>query len=371
MAESPQASLKQTPLNDLHRQLGARMVEFGGWDMPVQYAGGILDEHRAVREAAGLFDVSHMGEVEITGPDATAFLSRLVTNDPHPLTNGQAQYTVMCYPTGGAVDDLIIYRLDQDHYLAIVNASNKDKDFEWMQQQVGGLNVTLADRSDDYGLLALQGPRAVEILRPLTDVDLDAMPYYTARSGHVAGLPVVVSRTGYTGEDGFELLVAAVQAPQLWTALLDAGAAHGLKPAGLGARDTLRLEAAMPLYGHELDAETNPIEAGLNRFVNFDKGDFIGREPLWASKSQGPAKKLVGLELVGRGIPRQGYEVVKDGEVVGVVTSGTQSPTLGKAVGLAYVRPDCAAVGTEVSVMVRGQPVAAKVVKRPFYKRAR
>lgn len=372
MAETPAATaLKRTPLHATHHGLGARMVEFGGWDMPVQYPGGILEEHRAVREAAGLFDVSHMGEIQIRGPQALAYLQHLVTNDPARMALGDAQYTVMCYPDGGAIDDLIVYRLGDDDYLAVVNASNKDKDFDWMRGQVNGFDVQVADRSDDYGLVALQGPRAVAILRPITDVDLDALGYYTARRGEVSGIDALISRTGYTGEDGFEIMVAAGDTPALWDALMAAGANFGLRPAGLGARDTLRLEAAMPLYDHELDAATNPIEAGLPRFVSLDKGDFNGREAMVTAKANGPAKRLVGFEMVGRGIPRGGYEVARDGEVIGVVTSGTQSPTLGKAIGMAYVRPDYAAVGTDLDIIIRGQPVAARIVKRPFYKRAK
>lgn len=373
MAETPStpSALKRTPLHATHRALGARMVEFGGWDMPVQYPGGIIEEHRAVREAAGLFDVSHMGEIEVSGPQAVAYLQRLVTNDPAQLDIGDAQYTIMCYPNGGAVDDLIVYRLGEDEYLAVVNASNKDKDYDWMLSQVDDFQVKLADRSDRYGLLALQGPRAVDILRPITDVDVDGMGYYTARRGQVSGIDALVSRTGYTGEDGFEILVAAADTPALWEILMAAGTDYGLRPAGLGARDTLRLEAAMPLYGHELDADTNPIEAGLPRFVSLTKDDFIGRDVMAAAKANGPAKRLVGFEMVGRGIPRGGYEVARDGQVIGVVTSGTQSPTLGKAIGMAYVKPDYAAVGTDVDIIIRGQPVAARLVKRPFYKRAR
>ena len=373
MAETPvmTTALKQTPLNDLHRRLGARMVEFVGWDMPVQYPGGILEEHRAVREAAGLFDVSHMGEFEIRGPDAAAFLSHVVTNDPAPLQVGQAQYTVMCYPHGGSVDDLIIFKLGEDDFLAVVNASNTEKDFEWMQGQADSFQVSLTDRSRDYGLIALQGPRAVEILRPLTPIDLDAMPNYSVRRGPVAGVESILSRTGYTGEDGFEIMTPWDATPRVWQALLDAGAPLGLKPAGLGARDTLRLEAAMPLYGHELDADTNPLECGLNRFVALDKPEFVGRDVLVAAKANGPAKRLVGLEMLGRGIPRQGYAVQKDGQPVGVVTSGTQSPTLGKAIGLAYVEPGVGGVGTEVEVVIRGGSVPARLVKRPFYKRAK
>ena len=372
MADTPAATtLKRTPLYEAHCTLGARMVEFGGWDMPVQYPGGILEEHRAVREAAGLFDVIHMGEVEIRGPQALAYLQRLVTNDPARMALDDAQYTVMCYPDGGAIDDLIIYRLGDDDYLAVVNASNKDKDFDWMRGQVDGFDVQVVDRSDDYGLVALQGPRAVDILRPMTDADPAALGYYTARRGQVAGIDALVSRTGYTGEDGFEIMVAADDTPTLWNALMAAGADYGLRPAGLGARDTLRLEAAMPLYGHELDAQTNPIEAGLPRFVSLDKGDFNGRAVMAAARANGPAKRLIGFEMVGRGIPRGGYEISKDGQVVGVVTSGTQSPTLGRAIGMGYVKPDYAAVGTDLDIIIRGQPVAARIVKRPFYKRAK
>jgi aminomethyltransferase len=370
MAEAS-TTLKRTPLNDTHRRLGARMVEFGGWDMPVQYPSGILEEHRAVREAAGLFDVSHMGEIEIQGPEAAEYLGHVLTNDPRELKVGEAQYTIMCYPNGGAVDDLIVLRTGEQDYLAVVNASNREKDFEWMHSQTAEFDVALRDRSDDYGLIALQGPRAVEILKGLTDLNLDAMGYYHFDRGEVAGRKALVSRTGYTGEDGFEIMVDAADTADVWDAVLEAGQAHGLKPAGLGARDTLRLEAAMPLYGHELDADTSPLEAGLNRFVKLEKEEFVGRGALAEAKSQGLAKRLIGFEMVGRGIPRAGYPVVNDGAEIGVVTSGTQSPTLGRAIGLAYVKPEHASPGGEIQILVRGNPVAARVVKRPFYRRPR
>ncbi|MFN8472339.1 MAG: glycine cleavage system aminomethyltransferase GcvT [Anaerolineae bacterium] len=375
MADAPEVvTLKRTPLYDTHRRLGGKMVEFAGWDMPVQYPTGILEEHRAVRQAAGLFDVSHMGEIEISGPRATDFLKHVVSNDPSQLIEGECQYNIMCYPSGGAVDDLIVYRLGENDYLAVVNASNAQKDFAWMQAEAASSPeflrvVTVKNRSDEYGLIALQGPRAVDILQPLTDVNVAAMGYYHFAKGQVAGVDALVSRTGYTGEDGFEIMTAAADTTAVWDALMQAGEGQGLKPAGLGARDTLRLEAAMPLYGHELDIDIGPIEAGLNRFVNFDKGDFVGREPLAAAKANGPATKLIGFEMVGRGIPRGGYEVAKDGEVIGVVTSGTQSPTLAKAIGMAYVKPAFATVGADIDIIIRGQPVAARIVKRPFYRR--
>jgi aminomethyltransferase len=362
-------ALKRTPLYERHRDLGARLVEFGGWEMPVQYTS-ILDEHRAVREHAGLFDVSHMGEIQVTGRDALPWLRRTITNDPADLDVGQAQYTMLCYPSGGVVDDLIIYRVDEESYLLVVNASNTDKDFAWLQEHVEGA-VTLENVSDERGLLALQGPAAESILQRLTDVDLAKLGYYHVTPGDVAGIPGLIARTGYTGEDGFEIMVAADRVGELWDALLTAGADAGLMPAGLGARDTLRLEAAMPLYGHELDAETNPLEAGLGYFVKLDKPDFIGRDALVEAKTHGLERKLIGFEVLGRGIARQGYPIRHAGETVGNVTSGTYAPYLERAIGMGFVRPELTAPGTEIRVMVRDRPVPAEIVKRPFYRRQR
>jgi aminomethyltransferase len=364
--------LKRTPLFDTHVALGARMVEFGGWEMPVQYTG-ILDEHHAVRQRAGLFDICHMGEIEVSGPEGLAFLRRTVTNDPAGLAIGQAQYALLCREDGGVLDDLIVYRVSEERYLLVVNASNSDRDFAWLEQQGrqdarGGF--ALRNLSDETGLLALQGPKAAAILQPLTDADLSRLGYYHCTPGRVARHDVLILRTGYTGEDGFELMVPSGQVVALWNALLAAGQAGGLVPAGLGARDTLRLEAAMPLYGHELTEDTNPLEAGLDRFVRPDKA-FVGRDALVAVKAAGLKKRLVGLELIERGVPRQGYPITLRQGVreVGQVTSGTISPTLGKPIAMAYVRPELARVGTELDVIIRGRPVRAHVVQRPFYRR--
>lgn len=361
--------LKRTPLYARHRELGARMIEFGGWEMPVQYSG-ILEEHRAVRERAGLFDVSHMGEIEVTGDEALPFLRRLLTNEPANLTVGQAQYTLMCLPTGGVIDDLIAYRLGDNRYLLIVNAANIEKDYAWLRDHVTG-RVHVTNLSDEKGLLALQGPRAVDILTPLSTADLATLRYYHIVEAQVAGIPAFVSRTGYTGEDGFEILVDASQVVALWDALLDAGRDHGLLPAGLGARDTLRLEAALPLYGHELTEEINPLEAGLERFVKLEKETFIGRDALLATRKEGLRRKLIGFEMVGRGIARQGYEILHEGQPVGVVTSGTYAPFLEKAIGMGFVPVELSPPGTAIEVRVRQRTVPARVVKRPFYKRPR
>ncbi len=362
-------ALKRTPLFQRHQELGARLVEFGGWEMPVQYTG-ILDEHRAVRERAGLFDVCHMGEIRVTGANALPFLRRMLTNDPAMLAVGQAQYTLMCRPHGGVVDDLIAYRLGDEEYLLIVNASNTDKDYEWLAEHAGpGANVE--NISDASGLLALQGPEAQAVLQLLTDVDLSAVKYYHATRGEVAGIQGLISRTGYTGEDGFELMVDADWVGELWDTLLEAGEDRGLVPAGLGARDTLRLEAAMPLYGHELEEDINPLEAGLGYFVKLDKPDFIGREALIKAKEEGLKRKLIGFRMIGRGIARQGYPIQHDGETVGQVTSGTYAPYLEQAIGMGFVTPELSEPGTRIEIAIRKRSVEAEIVQRPFYKRKR
>ncbi|MBS1253409.1 MAG: Aminomethyltransferase [Anaerolineales bacterium] len=360
-------TLKRTPLYERHAQLGARLVDFGGWEMPVQYAS-ILDEHRAVRKRAGLFDVCHMGEVRVAGSEALPFLRHVLTNDAADLTVGQAQYTLMCKPDGGVIDDLIAYRLDEAEYLLVVNASNTSKNHGWLADHAGA-GVDVDDVSDSKGLVALQGPEAEVILQPLTDADLTTSRYYHALDGEVAGFSAFVSRTGYTGEDGFEIMVAAEHTGRVWDTLREAGEERGLVPAGLGARDTLRLEAAMPLYGHELDANTNPLEAGLGYFVKLDKSDFIGREALIEVKEQGLDRKLIGFQMTGRGIARQGYAIQRDGEKVGEVTSGTFAPYLEQAIGMGFVTPDLAQPGTEIEIVIRGRPVEAELVKRPFYER--
>lgn len=364
-------SLKQTPLYPVYEKYGAKTIDFGGWDLPVQFSG-IQGEHEAVRERAGLFDVSHMGEFWVTGPDAESFLQRVTTNDVTKLAANQAQYSLLCYPNGGVVDDLLIYKLAGDRFMLVVNASNIDKDFAWLNEHLQG-NVILENVSNDTSLLALQGPQAVHILSGLT-----ASPVAELKSFHfmpdaeVGGVHALVSRTGYTGEDGFELYVSANQAVKLWDLLLEAGREHGLEPIGLGARDTLRFEARLPLYGQELSADISPLEAGLGFFVKLDKGDFIGREALAAQKAQGLARKSVGIEMIDRGIPRAHYPVYSpDERKIGEVTTGTQSPTFKRNVGLALLETAYAANDTEVFVEIRGKKLKAKVVPTPFYKRAK
>jgi aminomethyltransferase len=344
------------------------MVDFAGWEMPVQYAG-VIEEHRAVRTAAGLFDVSHMGEVRVRGAGAEAFLQRLTPNDVSKLVPGRAHYSGLLTEQGTYVDDLLIYRLAADDFLVVVNASNTERDFEWIAASAKGAegDVEAVDQSDQYALLALQGPKAVGILASLTETDLSVIKYYGFAQGKVDGVPALLSRTGYTGEDGFELYLSPEDAPAVWRRLLAAGAV----PAGLGARDTLRLEAAMALYGHEIDETTTPFEAGLGWVVKLEKGDFLGRGALAAQKAQGIPRKLVGFEVQGRGIARQGHGVVSDGGTVGAVTSGTWSPTFEKALGMAYVPPALAAPGTALTIDVRGKALPAAVVEIPFYKRPR
>lgn len=360
-------SLKKTPLHAAHVAAGARMVEFGGWSMPVQYTG-ILEEHRAVREAAGLFDVSHMGEIRLQGPDALELVQRLITNDASRMSAGQVIYSPMCLETGGVVDDLLVYRMGSDDYLLVVNASNTEKDLAWVRRHAAG-NVTVTDQSPETAQLALQGPRAVSILQPLTDVDLGKMQYYWFDRGRVGGIECIISRTGYTGEDGFELYLPPEKAEELWNGLLEAGKETGLAPVGLGARDTLRFEACMPLYGHELTEHSTPLEAGLGRFVNLDKPDFTGKEALARQRAEGLKRKLVGVEMIDRGVPRAGYAVVNDGSPIGRVTSGSFSPTLNKNLAMAFVETPYAAAGQELGVTIREKVYRARVVPRPFYKK--
>jgi aminomethyltransferase len=362
------APLRRTPLYDVHRALGAKLVEFGGWEMPVSYRG-ILAEHRAVRRSVGLFDVSHMGEVELTGAAAQAACQRLTTNDVRRLADGQVQYTIFCRYDGGVVDDVTLYRRAGDRWFFCVNASNAEKDAAWIRAYAGA--ATVIDRSDETALLALQGPRAAAVLGGVTRAALGELRSFRFVDAEVAGVAATISRTGYTGEDGFELYVAAGDATALWQALMKAGAADDIQPIGLGARDTLRLEAALPLYGHELDDDTTPIAAGLARFVVLDGEDFIGREALRREQAEGPRRRLVGLELRGPGIARHGYPVARQGETIGRVTSGTHSPTLGRAIALAYVDAQHATTGTALDVVIRGAAVPAIVVPTPFYRRPR
>jgi len=360
------ATMRHTPLYAVHQALGARFVDFGGWEMPVQYSG-ILDEHQAVRERAGLFDVSHMGEIELRGPHALAAAQALTVNDLGRLRDGQAQYSMLCLPTGGVVDDIMVHRIHSERVLLCVNASNIDKDFAWIGEHRYGAEVV--NRSDDFALLALQGPRATAILTPLTNVPLADVPPFGFAEGRIAGRRALIAHTGYTGEDGWEIYCAPPEATALWEALLAAGAPHGIQPAGLGARDTLRLERALPLYGHELTEETTPLEAGLAWVVRLHKPSFIGRDALQRQRATGTSRQLVGLTMTEPGIPRQGYPIRHGSEVVGAVTSGTKSPTLGKAIGLGYVANAWKEVGTALAVEIRGRAVGATVVQLPFYKR--
>jgi aminomethyltransferase len=362
--------LKQTALNAAHRRLGGKMVEFGGWDMPIQYAGTI-DEHLAVRQAAGLFDVSHMGEIEVIGPQALAFVQRITTNDVTKLSDGQAQYTALTYPNGTFVDDLLAHRLGPDHFLLCVNASNTPKDYEWISGQRSDFNAEVINTSDRYTQLAIQGPRALGILQQLTDTDLSAINYYWFTRGQVDGVPAIIARTGYTGEDGFEIYFDPNESERIWNKLLEIGQPHGLMPCGLAARNTLRLEAKMALYGHDIDDTTTVLEADLGWIVKLNKGDFIGRDALAAQKEQGLKRKLIGFEMIERGIARDGYPVFVNGQQVGAVGSGSPAPYLKKNIGLTYLPIDHTATGTRFEVDVRGRRVAAEVVPTPFYKRSK
>jgi aminomethyltransferase len=346
------------------------MIDFGGWELPVQFSG-IIEEHHAVREKAGLFDVSHMGEITVRGPEALALLQKTTCNDVAKLSDGRIHYTGLLYPEGGFVDDILIYREAEDSYFVVVNAANTPKDFAWFSEQAKGMDVSVVNESADWAQLALQGPEAEAILQPLTDLPLAAMKYYRFARGKVDGVPAIVSRTGYTGEDGFEVYVAPDAAPGIYNRILDSGKDRGVAPVGLGARDTLRLEAKMALYGNDIDAEHTPLQADLGWIVKLEKGDFNGRDVLVREKDDGVPRILVGFEMVDRGIARHEYPIVEGGSEVGVVTSGTHSPSLKKAIGLAYLPPQKAAAGTEFTVLIRGKETKARVVPTPFYKRAK
>jgi aminomethyltransferase len=362
--------LKRTPLYEAHVSIGARMVEFAGWQMPVQYAGHI-QEHMAVREAAGLFDVSHMGEIEVRGAGALALVQRISTNDASKLQDNQVQYSTMTNEAGGVIDDLLVYRLNADYFLLVVNAGGSESDFEWIKDHAGELSVEVHNTSSAFALLALQGPRAERILQHLTDRMLDRIPYYWSQRVLVDGVDCRVSRTGYTGEDGFEILCDAADARHLWNRLLVTGGDQGLIPCGLAARNTLRLEAAYRLYGHDMDQTTTPLEAGLGWVVKLAKGDFIGRDALLKQKEEGLKRTLAGFEVLDRAPARDGYPVVIGDKQVGVVSSGSPAPFLKKNIGLAYLPTEHAAVGTELFVVIRGRNVPARVVDMPFYKRNR
>lgn len=362
--------LKRTPLYPLYEKYGAKLVDFGGWELPVQFSR-ISDEHQAVRERAGLFDVSHMGEVEVKGKDALNYIQKIITNDASKLVDGKALYSPMCYPDGGTVDDLLVYRYVEDHYLIVINAANIEKDFEWFQSHLEG-DVHIKNISDQVSQLALQGPLAEKVLQKMADTDLSSIePFYFVPEANIEGIRAMVSRTGYTGEDGFEIYLSNADAPKLWEKILEVGKDEGVLPCGLGARDTLRFEAKLPLYGQELSKDISPIEAGLGFFVKLDKGDFIGKAILAEQKEHGAQRKLVGIEMIDRGIPRSHYLVYVGDEVIGEVTTGTQSPTLQKNIGLALIKKEHADIGNEVFVEIRNKKLKAKIVKTPFYKRSK
>jgi aminomethyltransferase len=369
-------TLRKTALTPVHRALGAKMVDFGGWDMPVEYSG-ITAEHMAVRTAVGLFDVSHMGDIQFRGPGSLAAIQALSMNDASRLATGQAQYSAMLYPQGTFVDDILVHKFSDNDYLLVINAGTREKDYQWIRSQVGSFaGVHISDYSDHYTQLAIQGPRAQETLAKLTKTDLSAIKNYWFTWGTICGLPnTLIARTGYTGEDGFEIYLPSDEptSARVWQEVMEAGKEFGILACGLGARNTLRLEAAMALYGHEISEEINLFEAGLERFSKLGKSDFVGSQALLQlQQSGGPKRKLVGLEMIDRGIARDGYKVCSlEGEAIGYVTSGSPSPYLKKNIALAYVPLDRTAPGTEVAVEVRGNLVKAKVVPTPFYRRAR
>ncbi|MGA2813023.1 MAG: glycine cleavage system aminomethyltransferase GcvT [Candidatus Acidiferrum sp.] len=381
MTTSVVTELRKTALNAVHRRLGAKMVNFGGWDMPVEYpaTGGLVAEHKAVRNGVGVFDVSHMGDIRIlagrVAGGALAAVQHLSMNDAAKLAIGQAHYSALLYPSGTFVDDVVVHRLGEDDFLLVINAGTREKDIRWVRENTGGLDCVVEDLSDVYTQLAIQGPRAANVLLKLTDANLAPIRNYWFTHGNVCGLPnTLIARTGYTGEDGFEIYVPsdAATSAAVWDAVMEAGREFGILPCGLGARNTLRLEAKMALYGHEISDTINVWEAGLERYAKFDKPEFIGREALLAAKAAGITRTLVGLEMTDRGIGRDGYTCCADsGSAVGVITSGSPSPTLGKNIALAYVSPAMSAIGTTIFVEIRGQRVKAKVVSTPFYKRVR
>lgn len=355
--------MKKTELNQLHHNHGAKMIDFGGWEMPVQYTG-IIDEHQAVRNNCGLFDVSHMGEIEITGSGASSYVNQLVTNQVD-VEVGKVVYSPMCYENGGIIDDLLVYRIKKDHYLLVVNASNKEKDFEWVSEKAPD-NVNVKDVSDNYCLLALQGPKSEEVLNSLVDFDLKQIKPFRLTNREVDGREMIISRTGYTGEDGFELYLNPSDTEATWNSIMESGEKHGIMPAGLGCRNTLRLEAALCLYGNDINEETNPLEAGLSWTVKLDKENFYGKQALLEIKDAGIKRKLVGFILKDRGIARHGYEIQVGDKKAGFVTSGSFSPTLDENIGMGYLQKEFVETGKEISIMIRKREVKAKVVELPF-----
>jgi aminomethyltransferase len=371
---APALDLKKTALNAVHRHLGGRMVEFGGWDMPVQYPAGTMTEHLRTRTHAGLFDVSHMGEIDVRGPDSISFVNRLVSNDASKLIDGQAQYSALTTPEGTVIDDLLVYRFAENHLLLVVNAGTTEKDWDWIISHRGDETVELRNASAEYCQIAVQGPDAISILQQLTAVPLSEIKYYHFRYASVDGVPAIVSRTGYTGEDGFEVYASPDKAERLWNKILDAGnfgRDDGVLPCGLAARNTLRLEAGMCLYGHEIDETTTLLEANLGWICKLNKGDFIGRQRLQKQKDEGIKRKLVGFDITDRGIARDGQDVLIGGALVGRVTSGSPAPFLKRNIGMAYVPVELANTGQAIDIDVRGRLVGAQIVPLPFYKRAK
>jgi aminomethyltransferase len=368
-------TVRKTALNTVHRKMGAKMVDFNGWDMPVEYptAGGIIAEHNAVRTGVGIFDVSHMGDIRISGPEALAAVQQISMNDASKLALGQAQYSALLYPQGTFVDDVVVHRLGENDYLLVINAGTREKDGSWVGDNTASFDCKVENLSDDFSQIAIQGPKGVDLLQKLTDADLSAVKFYWLARGKVCGLDnILIARTGYTGEDGFEIYIPSDEATsaRVWNEVFEAGKEFGIVPCGLGARNTLRLEARLPLYGHEISDTINVWEAGLNRFCKMDKPDFIGRSALTKAEDQGLKRTLVGLEMVERGIARDGYKILDTGgKEIGYVTSGSFAPFLKKNIALAYVPPECAGIGSQLNVEIRSQPVAAKVVPTPFYKR--
>jgi len=368
-------AIRKTALNAVHRGMGARMVEFNGWEMPVEYpaTGGLIAEHLAVRIRAGIFDVSHMGDIRIAGPQAVEATQHITMNDASRLAIGQAQYSALLYPQGTFVDDVIVHRLGEQEFLLVINAGTREKDFNWVHENVRGFNCTAENLSDDFTQIAIQGPRAQELLQQLTDADLGGVKFYWFTHGTLCGLKsILIARTGYTAEDGFEIYVPADEATsaRVWNEVLKAGREFNALPCGLGARNTLRLEGRLPLYGHEISESINVWEAGLDRFCKMEKGDFVGRSALERARAAGLKRTLAGLEMVERGIARDGYKVLDEGgREVGYVTSGSHAPFLKKNIAVAYVPPSLAEVGTQLRVEIRGQGVGAKVVPTPFYRR--
>lgn len=360
---------KKTPLYDEHIRLGGKIIDYAGWFLPVQYEG-LIEEHLAVRNNAGIFDVSHMGEIVVKGENALSYLQYLLTNDISKLADNQVMYTFMCYPHGGVVDDLLVYKYNQEEYLLVVNAANTDKDFKWMIDNRKGYNIILENISDQIGEVALQGPKAQRILQKLVDFDLSELRYFhLKRDVNIAGVNTMISRTGYTGEDGFEIYAKGEDIVKVWNSILEAGKEYGLKPAGLGSRDTLRFEASLPLYGHEISEDVTPLEGGFKFFVKLDKAqDFIGKEALNKQWNEGLKRKLAGFEMIGRGIPREGYEIFKEGRKIGYVTTGYMSPTLNKNIGNALIDAEEAELGNEIDIMIRNKPVKAKIIDKRFLK---